>query len=557
MSRKTNSIFKLSKSRLNLTLCIFILLYTLLIYRLVDIQIINNGKYTQMVKNQTTEKLKLNTGRGNIYDRNNVLLTDKVKNQVIILEKDRITRDTNILDIIMKNTDLTYLDIYKSIQNQDKTDIVKIQIEDINDAQKSNLKKENIIVTNEYERYDDKNLLSHTIGYIKQADNTGQSGIEKNMEEILQSNNEKYISVFKAGDSGNIEDVEILSGGTELIKEQGDSVKLTIDYELQKTVENIMDKEENPTAVIISDIESGEILTMSSRPNFEQNNIVKYLDEENDKGELMNRVISNTYPAGSVFKIVVLHSALENNIITEDYNYECRGHVEIGDNGEILKCNNLEGHGIQTLQQAFSNSCNTAFFDIANKTGKDKIIETAKKFHLHEKVEIGLEEEVNREIPKDISIRNLSIGQGRMEFTPIQINQMTQIIANNGTYKPLYIYDSVINSNKEVVKIFETSKKEEIISPYTSSIVKEYMKDVSSTGTAKELSELEGGSGVKTGTAQSSIDGNPISHGWITGYYPSTSPKYAITILVEGTKDSSKSAIPIFNDICREINNKS
>ena len=156
----------------------------------------------------------------------------------------------------------------------------------------------------------------------------------------------------------------------------------------------------------------------------------------------MNRAIQVNYPIGSIFKIVVLYAAFENKIIDENYTYECSGSIAIGDNNEVLNCNNLDGQGHQTLKDAFSNSCNPAFLDIALKVGKEEIIEAAKKLHMEEKVDIGLEEEKFEIIPKDISIRNLAIGQGSMEFTPIQVNQMTQIIANNGTYKPLYLYDS-------------------------------------------------------------------------------------------------------------------
>ena len=83
--------------------------------------------------------------------------------------------------------------------------------------------------------------------------------------------------------------------------------------------------------------------------------------------------------------------------------------------------------------------------------GKEKIIEAARKLHMEEKVDIGLEEENFDLIPDNISIRNLAIGQGSMEFTPIQVNQMTQIIANNGTYKPLYLYDSIFDSNNNII----------------------------------------------------------------------------------------------------------
>jgi len=136
--------------------------------------------------------------------------------------------------------------------------------------------------------------------------------------------------------------------------------------------------------------------------------------------------------------------------------------------------------------------------------------------------------------PEKIFLRNLAIGQENMEFTPIQINQMTQIIANNGTYKPLKLFDSIVDNEGRSIKTFKSNKSEEIISPYVSTRVKDMMKLVSTVGTAKVLKDLEGGSGVKTGTAQSNINKIPIEHGWTTGYYPADRPKYVITAIVEG-----------------------
>jgi len=146
-----------------------------------------------------------------------------------------------------------------------------------------------------------------------------------------------------------------------------------------------------------------------------------------------------------------------------------------------------------------------------------------------------------------------TIGQGSIGFTPLQINQMTQIVANNGTYKPLYLYDSIVNNDKNIMKSFRSSKSEEIISPYTITRVKEMMKGVSKDGTGKDLKDLKGGCGVKTGTAQSTSNGKKVDHGWITGFYPEERPKYAITVLVEGTQQNSKSALPIFKKICQNL----
>ncbi|MDV9683837.1 peptidoglycan glycosyltransferase [Clostridioides difficile] len=290
---------------------------------------------------------------------------------------------------------------------------------------------------------------------------------------------------------------------------------------------------------------------MCSRPNFDQNDISKSLKGKN--GEFENRVIKATYPPGSVFKMVVLFSALENGVIDENYTYNCTGKTKVGNTNEILRCNKRDGHGFQNLRQAFSNSCNPAFLDIAMKLGKEKILKSAEKLHLFEKVDIGLDEEKIREAPKNISIRNLAIGQENIEFTPLQINQMTQIMANNGTFKPLYLYKSLVDNDMNTIKTYKSSKKEELISPYVCTQVKEYMKSVSRTGTAKDLKDIEGGCGVKTGTAQSSLNKKAIDHGWITGFYPEERPKYVITVLVEGTQKGNKSATPIFKEICESI----
>ena len=199
------------------------------------------------------------------------------------------------------------------------------------------------------------------------------------MEELINNSHEEYVSVFKAGQAGNEgnKNIGILKGTIKTVDKNEDDkhIKLTIDKEIQEIVENVVNKEDNPSAVVISDIDSGEILALSSRPTFDQYNLAKYIDSK--KGETMNRTIQVNYPIGSIFKIVVLYAALENNIIDENYTYECSGNIAIGENNEVLNCNKLDGHGLQTLKDAFSNSCNPAFLDIAMKVGKEKIIYAA------------------------------------------------------------------------------------------------------------------------------------------------------------------------------------
>lgn len=561
MSRKKSVIKYTSKNRLYFVFIMCILIYVFLIYRLVDIQIIKANYYEQCAKKQSNSTLNLSSGRGIIYDRNNKKLTDIKTENIIIIQKDQISINDRYMELIQMVTGLSSMEIYEKIQENPLSPIVELKIKNIDENLKSKLEEENILVDKKTYRYSDENILAHTIGYID-SDNQAISGIEKSQDNILKDKNLEYVEVFKAGSSGNSgksKKIGVLNGSIKTNKNKDDRhLKLTVDYNIQKKLEALVDKEENPSAVVISDIKTGEILAISSRPNYNQNSIEDFLNASN--GELQNRAIRYMYAPGSVFKIVVLYAALENNIIDENYEHTCTGSKEF--NGRILNCNKLDGHGKLTLEQAFANSCNTAFLDIALKVGKDKIIKAAEDLHLTKEVGIDIEGEKTGSLNKDIDIVNLCIGQGEMMFTPLQVNQMTQVIANNGTYKPLRIYDSIIDNNKKIIKSFDKYKDEEMLSPYIITKIKNMMKSVAKEGTAKELSDLEKGSGVKTGTTQAiinvenadeTIKKEKISHGWVTGFYPEDNPKYCITIIIEGTKESSKSAVPLYKDICTNI----
>lgn len=562
MSRKKSSIKYSIKNRIYSVMIIFILVYAFLIYRLIDIQVMKSEYYKQCALDQSSSTLNLNSGRGVIYDRNNKKLTDNKVKDIIVVQKDKIDINNEYMNLIEMVTGLTSDIIYYKIQENPVSPIVEFEIKNINNSLKKDLKDKDILIDKKTYRYTDDNILAHTIGYID-SDGNGITGIEKSQEDILKDKNLDYIEVFKAGSSGNSgysKKVGVLNGSIKTKKNSSkdNHLKLTIDYDIQKKLEELVDKEENPNSVIISDVKTGEIIAMTSRPNYDRTDIKKHMKLSN--GSLENRAIRYMYAPASVFKIVVLYAALENNIIDENYTYTCTGSLNV--NERILHCNKLEGHGHMTLEEAFANSCNPAFLDIALKVGVQNIKNAAKELHLDESVGIDIYGEKNGTIEDGIDIVNLAIGQGQMMFTPLQVNQMTQVIANNGLYKQLHIYDSVIDNYKNIVKDFKTTKKEKPLSPYIIFKIKEMMKSVSTYGTAKELDDLEKGCGVKTGTAQAkmnienedkSISEKTILHGWTTGFYPEENPKYAITIIIEGTEYSNKSAVPLFKEICSNI----
>ncbi|MCA9749848.1 MAG: penicillin-binding protein 2, partial [Romboutsia sp.] len=326
---------------------IFIIGYLVLVYRIIDIQFVDSDLYQEKIESQNIRKIELNSGRGTIYDRNKKPLTDTKISKIIVVPKKQILNDNETKDLVNKIIKDESGDLKTDIEYKVLESVVEIETKSIDYNLEKQLEEKGVIVENKKLRYSSDGLLSHTIGYISSVDKIGQYGIEKSMEELLNNSHEEYVSVFKAGQAGNEgnKNVGILKGTIKTVDKNDDDkhIKLTIDKDIQSIVEDTVDKEDNPSAVVISDVNTGEILAISSRPTFDQYDLSKYINSRD--GETMNRAIQVNYPIGSIFKIVVLYAALENNIIDENYTYECSGSITIGNNNEILNCNKLDGHG--------------------------------------------------------------------------------------------------------------------------------------------------------------------------------------------------------------------
>ncbi|MCH1968628.1 hypothetical protein [Romboutsia hominis] len=236
MSRKKYNLPKTMVGRGKTTVLIFVLVYLFLIYRLADIQILKSDEYKQRQENQSTEKIDLNTGRGVIYDRNNQPLTDKKKETVLIVQKEKFINDSSIRNLVKEVSNLSDKEIYKEIEEQTESSIFEIQVNNISKKMEEKLLEKNIIVSKRSIRYDEDSLLSHTIGYINKKDKIGQYGIERSMDEVLNASNEEYISVFKVGEAGRKEGLDVLKGSIKTVtKDDKDKhIKLTIDKNIQK-----------------------------------------------------------------------------------------------------------------------------------------------------------------------------------------------------------------------------------------------------------------------------------------------------------------------------------
>lgn len=331
-------------------------------------------------------------------------------------------------------------------------------------------------------------------------------------------------------------------------------VKLTVDYYIQKAAEEALENHGVCGAAIVIDANTGGVLAMASAPWFDRGDVSSYYGGKN--GELINRALCG-YNAGSVFKVVTAAAALETKLSYE-YSFDCLGKTNIG--GIDFVCGKKDGHGTVTFTQGFAHSCNCLFYNLGLTAGYDNIRKYATEFGFGEQVfRINGLYESRGNIPKNSNaslgdVANMSIGQGEILATPMQIADMMCTVANDGVRKQIMLIDGVIDDDGNCKSVMPTSLGT-VVSTDTARALKQMLYEAVDYGTGKSAKINGVATSGKTATAESGWvkNGQSLTHGWFAGYFPSDNPKYVITVLVEGGSYGGMSAAPIFKEIGEKI----
>lgn len=542
-------------------MCYVILgVFILLIIRISYLQLFIGGKLSAAASAQRTGNSGVEKPRGDILDRNGIPLTHRSKKSSVVLKPLFFRgKEENILEVC-KALGLDYDDMSKKIEIKREPIIIEAEGEKIQKLLKAGI--EGVSVVHSLKRYDDNTIAKHVLGYISGTDQVGQAGIEKSYDEVLSYEHDKMFSVITDARSNLIQGL-----GYRVIKtpkkNEKLNVRLTIDYHIQKIVENILDEHGLKGAVVVEDVYSGDILAMASKPDFDPNDIYESLNSPDNN--LFNRAVAS-YNLGSIFKIIDAACILEKNRHFHDW-FECNGYITIGD--KEFKCSSYGsgGHGWINFGDAFSKSCNTYFIKKGIETGAEELIEMAGKFGMGSKTGVHLEgiEESAGNIPEhagellDGDIANISIGQGSIMATPLQVANLVAAVANGGVRNAPGIVDSILDEDGNRVRDIRRREGERIISKEASNRLKQLMEGVTSEGTG-EKARLDnyGGSGGKTGSAETGqyINGEKVVHAWFAGYFPRKTPRYSIVVFVENGKTGSQSAAPIFSQIASQMAKK-
>lgn len=553
--RKAALIRKKKEKRIIMLGTWFTFLLALLTLRLFYIQILEGEEHANRVRHQHIDQIVLDEKSGNITDRNGISFTSAGEIWKLKIIPHTIAFNEKAFEVIKA---LTGKD--KTEFNCDSMEIFNVPVinpdKDLLAAVAAN-QFNGVLCYKENIRYNDDSLARHVIGYLRKSDNVPMSGIEKVFSSYLHPGLESYVNVFS--DAANR---PIFSLGYQINEPERKwyDVQLTLDYNIQKTVEQVLDKYPGHRhGGIVIDAATGGILALASRPQYQQHNPIAMQTDGMDSSFLA--IPLEQYPLGSVFKIIVASAALESGYYNGNTTFTCSGGIQMGN--RWMPCHaSTGGLGTITLREAFAHSCNDTFIRIAQEIGGETIISTAKRFGLGRSIDIGLPNAAGRLMEEDeyigSGIANLAIGQGSILVTPLQVADMIATILNGGIRKPIELVDGLVdpegNFTKYDFKQEESVTGHRVISQQTASALMDWMGDVTEYGTAKNMRDsIVGGTAGKTGTPQVSGDLKSSNYGWFAGFFPRDNPIYIIVVLSLEEGGAVETAVPIFQDIARDI----
>ena len=549
-------------SRIKIVLILLVIFLIIIVLRVFYVQVFDYKKLSSLANDLWSRDLPVEASRGQILDRNGVVLADNLTTTSLVLVPNQIKNKNKTTKALAKILNVSEEDMKEHVNKV--TSIERVHPEgrrlDYETADKiNNLNLPGVYLVKEAKRYYPyDNLLSHVLGYVG-IDNQGLSGLELQYDEYLtgESGAIKYFSDAK-GNKLNLSDVY-------LEPQDGMNIQLTVDINIQKSLERELDNVVsmfNPdmALALVMDPNTGEILGMSSRPDFDPNNYQDYSTEELSR----NLPIWSSYEPGSTQKIVTTAAVVEENLIDLDKDtFYDAGSVKV-DTAKI-KCWKAGGHGAQTFMEVLQNSCNPGFVKMGQLLGKEKLFNYLSLFGFGNKTGIDLNGESKGIIfPLDkvgnVELATTAFGQG-ISVTPIQQVTAVSAIVNGGNLYQPYIVKNILE--KETGNVIKENKKTLIrktISKETSSIMRRALENVVAKGGGK-AAYIDGYRiGGKTGTAQKVENGQYLVNNYIMSFMavvPSNDPQAVLYIAIDNPKNtamlSSYTTTPIARRILLDI----
>lgn len=581
-------------------ICLGILSFCAVAGMLVKLMLIDHNKYEEKAIRNQTRTTSVTASRGTIYDRNmNVLAASSSVENIFL---DPLELEQNKVDVdALSNALARILDLDASWIKEQAADVKyrykmlkRRQTQEICDQVREYISANKIIGVHlepdSMRYYPYGTLAAQLLGFTN-TENVGSEGLESYYNSYLEGTAGAVITT-----KGNNETEMLYSYEKYYQASDGDSVVLTIDttvqYYLEKQLQDAVDRYDvkNGAFGIVFDVNSGDIVAMSTLGSYDPNQYLEIYDtEKNDEltqlyeeaaklpegsaertaafeaynnavaaarlKQWRNRCVSDGYEPGSTFKIITLASALDSGAVTLNDHFYCGGSEKFEGRSQTLSCWRLAGHGAETTAEALQNSCNIAFAHIGLKTGGDTLYDYCRAFGLMEKTGIDLPGESSglfhsRERLADNAnygtsyLISTSFGQ-TVKPTPIQLVRAIAAVVNGGYLLEPHVVSEVVDSDGNVVQKNSRTVVRQVISEETSKTMCQLIESVVTEGTAKNAQVVGYRIGGKTGTAEKTDQRD--ENGSLTrdkivsfvGIAPMDDPKYVVLVALDTPSSSS------------------
>jgi penicillin-binding protein 2 len=580
------------RDRTQIILALVAVIFLFLFGRLLFLQVIDGERYTYLSENNRIRLKKVPGTRGMVLDRRGQLLVDSRPSFDLLFVPEDAPDPENTLRDLARFLGRDEVELLKFFQeNKSRTPFQEIVLgKDIDWAAMVAVESHQLdlpgvtLRTRPRRSYVESGMAAHLLGYLGEigpkqlktqkangysmGDEIGQFGLERRWEEFLR------------GQSGGQQvEVDALGRRVRVLHEVEDvpgyNVVLTIDRDVQQAAyEGLKGKD---GAIVALDVNSGAVLAMASTPAFDPNVFARGVTSQEWRSlttdrayPLNNRAIQGQYPPGSTFKIVMSIAALEEGAINPETPLGCSGSMAFGN--RVFRDWKKEGHGSVDFRKGLVQSCDVYFYQVGQRLGVDKIAHYARALGLGTKTGIDLDDEKSGLIPDTAwkkkrynqpwfpgETPSISIGQGYVSVTPLQMANMMATVANGGTlYRPWFVR-RVESLDGSVIREYGPEEISSIaLKESTLEHVRRALADVVNSGEGtggaarSQITQIAG----KTGTAQVAEMRGAIvksenlaylirDHAWFVAYAPAVKPEIAVAVIVEHGGHGGAAAAPL------------
>ena len=492
--------------------CAFLIL-TGLIGRLVYLMVFDAEYYQKRAEDLHKRERKIKAARGEIVDRNGVVLATNKTVCTISVIHSQIKEPERVTEILAKELEMDQAEVRKRVEKVSSMEKVKTNVEkEVGDKiREYNL--DGVKVDEDYKRYYPYDSLASKVLGFTGGDNQGIIGLEVKYEETLKGSNG---TILTTTDARGIELDAVAEGRIEPVA--GKTLEISMDYNIQKyceqAAEKVMrEKQADGVSILLMNPQNGEILSMVNVPEFNLNDPFELNTGEELEGEKLqdalnamwrNRCINDTYEPGSTFKIITSAACLEEGVVTPEDTFSCPGYRMVED--RRIRCHKVGGHGSETFVQGIQNSCNPVFIDIGLRLGAERFYDYFQQSGLLDLTGIDLPGEAGTIMHQVeniglVELATISFGQS-FQVTPVQMAVTVSSIINGGRRVTPHFGKAVLDREGNVLETLSYEERSGVVSEKTSKTMQTLLEGVVANGSGKNA-YIEGYSiGGKTATSQ-------------------------------------------------------